>query len=115
MLSELILRPCGGSLGKDVGLALLAQALLHSLVRLLVQVVVPEHLFKHPGSLPRGLLKSYLSNHQEHFSLNALLNKMTLSESSESRCHMVYTRTSASILNLLSYDARSTETAKLSK
>ena len=35
--------------------------------------------------------------------------------SSETRCHMIYTRTSASILNLLSYDARSTETAKLSK
>ena len=110
-LHGLILRPCDG-LEKDVGLALLAQGMLHRLIRLLMQVAIPEHLFKHPDSLPSGLLQSYLSDQQEHFSLNALLKKMV---SSATRCHMVYTRTSAAILNLLSYDARSTDPAKWSE
>ena len=87
---------------RKVGLALLAQCVLQELIVQLVQVVIPEHLFKHPASLPDGLLQLYLERQQEHFSLAALLSKIA---SDTTRCHMVYTRTCAAVLALQSNDA----------
>jgi MoxR-like ATPase len=99
-IEALVLRPTETQ--KTAGLALLGQCILHALIAQLVQVIVPEHLFKHPASLPTGLLQSYLINQQEHFSLAALLRRIN---SDIAKRHIVYTRTCAAVLALQSSDA----------
>ena len=105
---DMLLQPKGEH-ERKVGLALLAQCLLQELIVQLVQVIIPEHLFKHPASLPAGLLQVYLERQQEHFSLAALLRKIV---SEAARCHLVYTRTCAAVLSLQSNDAAAVEKLK---
>lgn len=99
-VSDLLLAPDEAS--RAAGLALLAQFVLHDLVVQLIGVVVPEHLFKCPASLPTSLLQSYLQQQPEHFGLAGLLKKIRSSTS----CHMIYTRTCAAVLGLRSDAAR---------
>ena len=108
MVRDTLLQPKGDP-ERKVGLALLAQCVLQELIVQLVQIIIPEHLFKHPTSLPAGLLQFYLERQQEHFSLAALLRKIA---SDAARCHMVYTRTCPAVLALQSNDAAAAEKLK---
>ena len=85
-----------------IGKALLGQSLLHDLSAQLLRVVVPERLFRDHGCVPESLLRSYLAS-PENFSLRALLQATV--KGSTARKQIVYTRTSAVVLELQAGDA----------
>ena len=83
-----------------LGTALLAQCMLQEIIDRLLNVAVPEQLFKDPTCLPRRLLQSY-TRRAGHFSLRGLFAEL---KDRRERKSIVYTRTSTSVFALQTAD-----------